>query len=114
MNEQVNFAYSWGPLGWVIPAEIFDQDLRDCGMALATTANWATNFAIAKLTPLLLLPGWLGLPGTFFFFCGFCVAMGLIVLVWLPETKQIPLEEMARLFKVINLAPHFLPSSIRA
>ena len=46
----------WGPLAWVVPAELFPQRLRGKGMTLTTLANWLTNFAIAKAVPLMIQP----------------------------------------------------------
>jgi hypothetical protein len=52
-SHVANFAYSWGPLGWLVPSEIFpdvsrlrrpnlplSQRLREKGMMLTTLANW--------------------------------------------------------------------------
>lgn len=34
------FATSWGPVGWVYPAEIFPLNVRAKGTSLSTAANW--------------------------------------------------------------------------
>jgi len=47
----------WGPLAWVVSAEIFPQRLRGKGMTITTLANWLTNFCIAKAVPVMILPG---------------------------------------------------------
>jgi hypothetical protein len=47
----MSFSYSWGPVGWIVPAEIYPQELRGKGMTLSTTANWLANFAVGKFTP---------------------------------------------------------------
>ncbi|TFJ82553.1 hypothetical protein NSK_006137 [Nannochloropsis salina CCMP1776] len=52
----MNFAYSWGPLAWVVSAEIFPQRLRGKCMTITTLANWLTNFCIAKAVPVMILP----------------------------------------------------------
>ena len=46
----------WGPLAWVVSAEIFPQRLRGKGMTITTLANWLTNFCIAKAVPVMILP----------------------------------------------------------
>ena len=34
------FAYSWGPVGWVYPAEIFPLNIRAKATSLTTASNW--------------------------------------------------------------------------
>lgn len=61
-------------------------------MTLSTTGNWLCNFAIGRLTPTILRPEVFNLWGTFLFFGAFCVGMGLLTLLFVPETAQVPLE----------------------
>jgi len=103
----VNFAYSWGPLGWTIPAEIFPQTLRGKGMTLTTLANWVTNFAISKAVPIMMLQQNLNLWGTFAFFASFCGFMTLFVLLCLPETKGVNLEDMESVFRAFLQKPWY-------
>jgi hypothetical protein len=39
------FAYgvSFGPIGWVLPSEVFPLSMRARGVALATASNWVNN-----------------------------------------------------------------------
>jgi len=90
----MSFSYSWGPVGWIVPAEIYLNELRGKGMTLSTTANWLCNFAVGKFTPSILLPKNFNLWGTFLFFGGFCVLMGFFTLLCVPETAQVALEDM--------------------
>lgn len=39
-----NFAYSWGPVGWVLPSEIMPLSIRSKAMSISTSANWFCNF----------------------------------------------------------------------
>ncbi|KIK76447.1 hypothetical protein PAXRUDRAFT_169987, partial [Paxillus rubicundulus Ve08.2h10] len=39
----VNFSYSWAPIGWVIPSEIFPLHLRSTGISIATSTTWMSN-----------------------------------------------------------------------
>jgi hypothetical protein len=57
-----------------------------------------TNFAIANAVPRMILPASLDLWGTFLFFCVCCVVMAGFVLLGLPETKGVNLEDMEALF----------------
>lgn len=36
----VNFAYGWGPVGWILPSEIFPIQVRAKGIAIASMSNW--------------------------------------------------------------------------
>ena len=83
----VFFACSWGPLGWLIPAEILPLRLRGKGMMLTSLANWVTNLGVAVSTPLLLV--YLNVWGTFFFFSMWCLLMALFGVFFVPELKGI-------------------------
>ena len=45
----VNFAYSWGPVGWIVPSEIFPLSVRGKGVSLTTTVNWLGNFTVSQM-----------------------------------------------------------------
>jgi len=96
----VNFAYSWGPIAWIIPAEIFPINVRAKGIALSTMSNWLANFAIAKSVPSLVLPTGFGVGGTFLFFAGFAVLEFFWVMTHIHETSGITLEKMNQIFDV--------------
>jgi hypothetical protein len=34
------FAWSWGPLAWLVPSEIATMETRSAGMAIATCTNF--------------------------------------------------------------------------
>ncbi|RAL54441.1 hypothetical protein DM860_001569 [Cuscuta australis] len=85
------FAWSWGPLGWLIPSEIFSLETRTAGFFFAVSANMICTFAIAQafLTMMCHLKAF-----TFFFFAAWIVVMGIFSCFFLPETKGIPIDEM--------------------
>ncbi len=35
------FAWSWGPLAWLLPSEIATEETRSAGLAVATFTNFA-------------------------------------------------------------------------
>lgn len=35
-----NFAYSWGPVSWILIAEIFPLSIRAKGSSLGASSNW--------------------------------------------------------------------------
>ena len=47
------FGYSWGPIPWLYPPEILPLSIRAKGASLSTAANWACNWLVGEMTPLL-------------------------------------------------------------
>ncbi|XP_020105221.1 sugar transport protein 13-like [Ananas comosus] len=86
-----SFAWSWGPLGWLIPSETFPLETRSAGQSVTVCANLLFTFVIAQafLSMLCSLKY-----GIFAFFSAWVVVMSLFVLFLLPETKNVPIEEM--------------------
>lgn len=89
------FAYSWGPCGWVYPAEIYPLSIRAKGTSITTAANWLMNFVISLFVPVMLTTiTW----GTYVFFGCCCMFMAVSVFLFYPETKGRSLEEMDIVF----------------
>ncbi|KAG2232032.1 hypothetical protein INT48_000587 [Thamnidium elegans] len=89
------FAYSWGPCGWVYPAEIYPLSIRAKGTSITTAANWLMNFVISLFVPVMLTTiTW----GTYVFFGCCCMVMAVSVFLFYPETKGRSLEEMDVVF----------------
>ncbi|KAI9850589.1 MAG: hypothetical protein M1824_003208 [Vezdaea acicularis] len=47
------FGYSWGPIPWLYPPEILPLSIRAKGASLSTASNWAFNWLVGELTPIL-------------------------------------------------------------
>lgn len=47
------FGYSWGPIPWLYPPEILPLSIRAKGASLSTATNWAFNFLVGEMTPVL-------------------------------------------------------------
>ena len=47
------FGASWGPIPWLYPPEILPLSIRAKGASLSTASNWAFNFLVGELTPIL-------------------------------------------------------------
>ncbi|GAA5891933.1 hypothetical protein JCM6882_007411 [Rhodosporidiobolus microsporus] len=89
------FGYSWGPIPWLYPPEILPNVFRIKGVSLSTAANWAGNYLVGQMTPVLQdAIGWRLYP----MHAGFCVLSFILVYVTYPETMGVPLEEMDELF----------------
>ncbi|KAJ7072993.1 general substrate transporter [Mycena amicta] len=91
------FAYgvSFGPIGWVLPSEVFPLSMRGRGVALSTASNWSNNFLIGLITPVLMerSPA-----GTFLIFSTACFIAYLWATYRVPETAGVALEDMDRVF----------------
>ncbi|XP_010905220.1 sugar transport protein MST4 [Elaeis guineensis] len=85
------FAWSWGPLGWLIPSETFPLETRSAGQSITVCVNLLFTFVIAQafLSMLCHLKY-----AIFAFFSGWVLVMSVFVLFLLPETKNVPIEEM--------------------
>ncbi|VVA22217.1 PREDICTED: sugar [Prunus dulcis] len=90
------FAWSWGPLGWLVPSEICPLEIRSAGQAINVSVNMLFTFIIAQVFLNMLCHMKFGL---FFFFAGFVVIMTIFITFFLPETKNVPIEEMNRVWK---------------
>ncbi|KAF4632951.1 hypothetical protein G7Y89_g5174 [Cudoniella acicularis] len=87
----VNFAYSWGPVAWVITQEIFPNSMRSRGVSIVASTNWMFNFVIGLTTRDMLASMKFG---TYIFFAAFCAGGGLFVWLAVPETQNKTLEEL--------------------
>lgn len=90
------FAWSWGPLGWLVPSEIFPLEIRSAGQSINVSVNMFFTFVIGQLFLSMLCHMKFGL---FFFFAGFVLLMTVFVFLFVPETKNMPIEEMNRVWK---------------
>ncbi|ERN03514.1 hypothetical protein AMTR_s00003p00270500 [Amborella trichopoda] len=90
------FAWSWGPLGWLVPSEIFPLEIRSAGQSINVSTNLLFTFAIAQAFLAMLCHLKFGL---FFFFAGWVFVMTTFIYFFLPETKNVPIEEMALVWR---------------
>ncbi len=88
------FAFSAGPLIWVVCSEVQPLKGRDFGIAASTFTNWAANFVVG-LTFLTLLNTF-GHAQTFWLYAGFNALFIIITLALVPETKGVTLENLER------------------
>lgn len=89
-----SFAFSIGPLKFVVAAEIFPAHIRARAMALSIMVMWIADTVIGQLTPVLLEN--IGPAFTFWFFAFWCVLAFVTVYRLLPETKGKSLEAIER------------------
>ena len=93
-----SFAFSVGPVTWVILSEIFPTKLRGRALAIATFFLWSANFLVSQTFPMMDENRWLvdrfhhGFP--FFVYAAFCIVLACVVAKFVPETKGRSLEEI--------------------
>lgn len=92
---EINFGYSWGPGAWVLVSEVFPLGVRAKGISIGGSSNWLNNFAIGQATPDMVAG--MGF-GTFIFFGIMCFLAAAFVWFFVPETKNLTLEEMDEVF----------------
>lgn len=86
------FAFSFGPVCWVVIGEIFPNAIRGIAMSLATLSLWIGNFLVGQLTPLMLEYG--GASWTFWLFALCCSPALWLTWKLIPETKGKSLENI--------------------
>jgi SP family xylose:H+ symportor-like MFS transporter len=102
LTYTASFALSWGPVCWVLLAEMFPNSIRGA-MSIAVAAQWIANWIVSLTFPMLNDNVWL----TGLFNHGFSYwiygVMGILsaLFMWkfVPETKGKTLEEMEQLWK---------------
>ena len=93
----IAFAFSLGPIVWLIISEIFPAGVRSPCVGVATAANWLGNWLIAMLS--LWMIHNLGTSVLFWIFAGFNVFTVFFVVFRMPETKGVELEKIESFFR---------------
>jgi MFS transporter, SP family, arabinose:H+ symporter len=91
------FAFSYGPVCWIVISEIFPTHIRGRAMSVGTFALWTANAVVGQSFPWLLENA--GPGGTFWIFAAICIPAYLVVWRLLPETKGRSLEDIQRLLR---------------
>lgn len=98
-----SFAFSWGPVTWVLLSEMFPNKVRSKIMSIAVAVQWITNYLVSSTFPLFDKNDYL--VETFnhafsFALFGLMATLSLIFVYKLvPETKGKSLEEMEKIWK---------------
>jgi MFS transporter, SP family, sugar:H+ symporter len=87
------FNMSWGPVTWIMLGEMFPNQIRGTGLAIAGLGQWVANFIITLTFP-MLLASTLGLVGAYSIYAICSVFSIFFVIWWVQETKGVKLENM--------------------
>ena len=91
------FSATWGPVLWVMLAEIFPLAIRGAAMAIATLFNWLAAFVISLTFPIFV--DFAGIGTAFIVFAVIGVVVFPIVWWMVPETKERSLETLETAFR---------------
>ena len=96
------FAFSWGPVAWVLLAEMFPNSIKGKGLGLAVAAQWLANLLVSA--SFKVLDGSSALNALFnhgfayWIYGGMSVLAALFVIRYVPETKGRSLEAIQDLW----------------
>lgn len=90
----VCFAFSAGPLIWVLCSEIQPLSGRDFGITCSTGTNWIANMVVGA--SFLTLLSTFGTSTTMLMYAGFCVVSIIVTIFFIPETKGVSLEHLEK------------------
>lgn len=91
------FSATWGPVLWVVLAEIFPLAVRGTAMAVVIVFTWLTDFFVSLTFP--VFTDLVGAGPVFFAYAAAGVVIFPIVWLVVPETKGRSLEALERDFR---------------
>ena len=104
MVYSASFMFSWGPICWVLIAEIFPNTIRGAAVAIAVAFQWIFNWIVSStFVPMFNMK--LGSDAnfghwfTYALYGVICVIAAVFVWKLVPETKGKTLEDMSKLWK---------------
>ena len=108
MVYSASFMFSWGPICWVLIAEIFPNTIRSAAVAIAVAFQWIFNFIVSStFVPMYNMS--LGDMGDRFghmfayaLYGVICIVAAWFVYSLVPETKGKTLEDMTNLWRNRN------------
>ena len=99
-----SFMFSWGPITWVLIAEIFPNTIRGAAVAIAVAFQWIFNFIVSStFVPMFNMHLTEGDDFGHWFTYGLygiiCIVAAIFVWKLVPETKGKTLEDMTAMWK---------------
>lgn len=88
------FAFTWGPIMWVMLGEMFSNKFRGAALAVAGLVQWASNFLITISFPIMLTR--IGLGVSYGIYAAFGILAFFVVRRFVTETKGRTLEDISR------------------
>ena len=98
----MGFSFSWGPVVWVMLAEIYPNSIRGKAMSVAIGAQWIMNFIVSLTFPMLDGSAYLNRHFNhgfaYWLYSAGAILAALFVLRFVPETKGRTLESIQELW----------------
>lgn len=92
-----SLAVGAGP--WVVASEVYPSYLRSYGVSIAAVSDWTGTFLTTY--PFQQMSVAMTATGVFAgFYCGLTVLIGVILLLFMPETKNLSLEAINQVFEM--------------
>ncbi|KAJ5735103.1 uncharacterized protein N7483_000228 [Penicillium malachiteum] len=95
---EVFYSPGEGPVPFTYSAEAFPLHVREVGMSWATATTWCFNFILSFTWPHLLRS--FKPQGAFGWYATWCLIGWVLILLFVPETKSLTLEELDQVFSV--------------
>ena len=92
-----SFAVGVGGTGWLIQGEMFPTAVRGQAASVAATVDWLANYALIEAFPASQRA--IGLGWVMVCFAGLCLLAIAFVARYLPETKNMSVEEITDVFE---------------
>jgi SP family arabinose:H+ symporter-like MFS transporter len=89
-----SFAFSFGPVTFIIISEIFPTAVRAQAVSLGILSMWIANFFVGQMTPIMLKSSSWGPAATFWTFAILCAPALWLTIKKIPETKGQSLEQI--------------------
>jgi len=104
MVYSASFMMSWGPICWVLIAEIFPNTIRGKAVAIAVAFQWIFNWIVSStFVPMFNMKmgddANFGHWFTYSLYGVICILAAIFVWKLVPETKGKTLEDMGKLWK---------------
>ncbi|KAL7807062.1 sugar transporter domain-containing protein [Trichoderma aethiopicum] len=95
---EVFYSPGEGPVPFTYSAEAFPVHVRDVGMSWATATTWCFNFILSFTWPSISRA--FTVQGAFGWYAAWCAVLWFLILLFVPETKALTLEELDQVFGV--------------
>lgn len=91
----IGYAFSWSGIPWVYMSEVFEAKVRNLAQCFNASSNWFWAFIMARFTQQMIDSMKYGI---FFFFASLLCCSILIFMLFYPETRHIPIDDVHMLF----------------